>query len=307
MPLPPFRGFVAVTDFDWFSKLKAQSGVDEVNFWQPNPSGVAAPVGTPWLFKLRSPYDAIVGGGFFTHYTRMPVGSAWDAFGTKNGANSMMELVNLLARYGKTRTAEVGDIGCVILSEPFFLEPQNWIGVPDDWKPNIVKGKYYDLSAGIGARLWSAVTERIATRPFATLSPLLPGGKGKPTWYTPRLGQGGFRAIVSDAYARRCAITGERTFPVLEAAHIKPFSIVGTHDVRNGLLLRSDLHKLFDQGYVTVGSDLRFKVSKSIREEFENGRDYYALHGREIRLPSDPAFRPDATYLEWHGDERFKS
>jgi len=52
----------------------------------------------------------------------------------------------------------------------------------------------------------------------------------------------------------------------------------------NGLLLRSDLHKLFDRGYVTVSPDLRFVVSRRIREEFENGRDYYARNGSGLAL-----------------------
>jgi len=78
--------------------------------------------------------------------------------------------------------------------------------------------------------------------------------------------------IVTDAYERRCAITGERTLPVLEAAHIKPYSSGGPHEPENGLLLRSDLHTLFDQGYVTVDAhQLKVVVSSRIREEFENG------------------------------------
>ena len=51
---------------------------------------------------------------------------------------------------------------------------------------------------------------------------------------------------MTDAYERRCAVTGEKTLPVLEAAHIRPYALLGPHRVNNGLLLRSDLHKLFD-------------------------------------------------------------
>jgi len=52
-----------------------------------------------------------------------------------------------------------------------------------------------------------------------------------------RLGQGAFRALVADACHDHCAITGERTMPVLQAAHIKPFSQDGPHAVSNGLFL----------------------------------------------------------------------
>ena len=58
--------------------------------------------------------------------------------------------------------------------------------------------------------------------------------------------------MVTDAYQRKCAVTGERTLPALEAAHIKPFAEGGSHNPQNGLLLRRDIHALFDGGYVTV-------------------------------------------------------
>jgi hypothetical protein len=88
--------------------------------------------------------------------------------------------------------------------------------------------------------------------------------------------------MVTDAYSRRCAITGERTLPALEAAHIKPFAQGGSHEPTNGLLLRRDIHALFDAGYVTVTPDMHFRVSRRIKEEYENGRHYYAL------IPSRP-------------------
>ena len=50
----------------------------------------------------------------------------------------------------------------------------------------------------------------------------------------------------------------------------------------------------------------RFEVSKKIREEYENGRDYYRLHGTKIRLPDDPKRWPNPSALTWHNDNRFK-
>jgi putative restriction endonuclease len=90
----------------------------------------------------------------------------------------------------------------------------------------------------------------------------------------PRLGQGAFRLLVTDAYQRRCAVTGERTLPVLDAAHTRPYAELGPHRLENGILLRKDLHALFDAGRVTVTPSLELRVSRRIREEFENGRDY---------------------------------
>jgi putative restriction endonuclease len=122
-----------------------------------------------------------------------------------------------------------------------------------------------------------------------------------------RLGQGAFRVMVTDAYSRRCAITGEKTLPVLEAAHIKPYAKSGPHFVSNGLLLRSDMHKLFDNGYLTITKDLQIVVSKKIKEEFENGKEYYKYHGQHLAfIPKTEINQPFPSYLEWHNEKIFK-
>ena len=93
---------------------------------------------------------------------------------------------------------------------------------------------------------------------------------------------------------------------MLDAAHIRPYADLGPHRLENGILLRKDLHALFDAGYVTVTPSLELRVSHRIREEFENGRDYYALEGATVRTPLPPAPPPSPEYLEWHGDSVFR-
>jgi putative restriction endonuclease len=118
-----------------------------------------------------------------------------------------------------------------------------------------------------------------------------------------RLGQGAFRVLVTDAYIRRCSITGEKTLPVLEAAHIKPYALSGPHFISNGLLLRSDMHKLFDTGYITITKDYRVEVSKRIKEEFENGKEYYQYHGSNLSyLPTRELDRPNELFIDWHNN-----
>jgi putative restriction endonuclease len=77
--------------------------------------------------------------------------------------------------------------------------------------------------------------------------------------------------------------------------------------VSNGLLLRSDLHRLFDRGYLTVTPDHRVRVSPALREEFDNGRSYYGLDGARIHLPPRREDRPDAELLAWHGEAVFRA
>jgi hypothetical protein len=80
----------------------------------------------------------------------------------------------------------------------------------------------------------------------------------------------------------------------------------GEHDARNRLLLRRDIHSLFDAGYVTVTPDLRFEVSRRIREEFDNGRHCYELHGKLIFAPADRLRSPDVEALRWHNEHAFR-
>lgn len=98
-------------------------------------------------------------------------------------------------------------------------------------------------------------------------------------------------------------MTHEHSRPVLEAAHIRPWAAGGAHELSNGLPLRRDLHRLFDLGYVTIRPDLRFAVSRRLREDYANGRSYYALDGRPISPPDDLAARPDLELLAWHEAE----
>ena len=111
--------------------------------------------------------------------------------------------------------------------------------------------------------------------------------------------------MVLDAYGRACSVTREHSLPVIEAAHIRSYADGGEHSLANGLSLRSDLHRLFDRGYVTVDEDHRFVVGKRLREDFENGRSYYGLHGSTLHLPTDPSARPSPEALDWHRNKVF--
>lgn len=306
--------WVGVTDDDWFKRL-SHIHPDEVNFWQPSGSRTfrALQPGEFFLFKLHSPKNFIVGGGQFVRYSPLPASLAWDAFGDKNGVGSYQELVARVRRYRRGVDAGVIDpvIGCNVLAEPFFLPENQWIPVPSDWASNIVQGKTYDSGEAEGRKLWQALQQSFARLPgdqaFREDRMVADGERFGSEYLTrSRLGQGAFRVLVTDAYDRHCAVTGEQTLPVLEAAHIKPYALQGPHLVRNGLLLRSDLHKLFDLGYVTVTPELRFEVSPRLRQEWHNGKEYYAYHGHALRfLPTDAANLPDRAYLSWHNEHCF--
>jgi putative restriction endonuclease len=306
--------WVAVTDKNWYEHL-VRLAPEEVNFWQPSGSKTfrVLQAGEPFLFKLHSPENFIVGGGFFVRYSALPASLAWEAFERKNGVDSLNDLILRVRRYRVDDQSVDPIIGCNVLAEPFFFPRREWIPVPPTWAANIVQGKTYESESEAGQKLWDAVQERInlglRIRDTGSIEPVDAEHRfGAEYLARGRLGQGAFRVLVTDAYMRRCAVTGEKTLPVLEAAHIKPYASKGPHSIENGILLRSDLHKLFDLGYVTVTPSLVLEVSPRLKEEWENGREYYAYHGKELRCrPIEAAEFPGREYLQWHNENTFKA
>ncbi len=298
--------YVALTDNNWFNTLRGLNDLDEVNFWKPTPLRLRSiQRGELFLFKLKYPNNFIVGGGIFATYSELPVSLAWDAFKEKNGTTSLEALKATISPYRKANFDPNEDfrIGCFLLQQPFFLSEEEWIPMKDEMPKNIQSGMYFDTTTEPGKTIldllrWSQVSARSIKEE--------PARYGEPVLVTPRLGQGTFRIMVTDAYGRRCAISNEKTLPVLDAAHIKPYHNEGQHSIDNGLLLRKDIHALFDLGYVTVTPEYKIEVSRRIKEEYENGREYYKYHGSNISLPSNPIYRPSPELLAWHNQTLYK-
>lgn len=306
--------YLGVTDNDWYNHLQAINP-DDINFWKPggNVNFKALKPGEPFLFKLKSPANAIGGVGFFTKFSFLPLNMAWDVFRERNGCASYKDFEKKIYAYRASRfiTESNPIIGCVVLTNPIFFSEEDWIPLPD-WSSNNPQGKGFSMNTPEGLQIWKRVETLINLR--------IESQQSKANQFTLneeparygfglskiRIGQGAFRVLVTDAYNRRCSITGEKTLPVLEAAHIKAYAESGPHAVANGLLLRSDMHKLFDSGYITITKDYKVEVSKRIKEEFENGREYYQYHGKAlVYLPDKDNNRPGENYIEWH-NETFK-
>lgn len=108
-----------------------------------------------------------------------------------------------------------------------------------------------------------------------------------------RRGQKAFRQSLLRAYEGKCAITECSVPDVLEAAHIYPYQGPETNHVTNGLLLRADIHTLFDCGLITIDPDsLTVLVKPQVRDS-----SYSGYNKQPLRVPQDPAKQPSASAL----------
>lgn len=110
-----------------------------------------------------------------------------------------------------------------------------------------------------------------------------------------RQGQYQFRQDLLKAYNHHCAITGCDAVEALEAAHIIPYIETENNHPSNGLLLRADIHTLFDLNLITINpGTMTVQISPSL------GQSYYKeFHGKLLQLPINPANWPKVEYLKW--------
>lgn len=311
---------VALTDKAWFDHFRPTDEltiVDEVNFWQPLTQHAfrALDAGGPFFFRLKAPINAIVGFGFFAVQSALPVDVAWDVFGWKNGCPRHTRFVDRIRRFRERhggRGSETADLSCLVLREANFLPERSWLqwGDAQSWARDIVSYKSYNLNEGPGRFLANLIAQTHSEQLEDFAEEFVPleidERVGVERSSVDRQGQGAFQLRVMAAYDGRCAVTTGHPRPVLDAAHIQPYLGPASNHVQNGLLLRTDLHRLFDAGYITVTTDMKLEVSRRLKDEFDNGRQYYRLHGKRLLIPSEPSRRPSVPALRWHSENVFR-
>jgi len=113
---------------------------------------------------------------------------------------------------------------------------------------------------------------------------------------TQRQGQGNFRKKLLEVYQGACVVTGYQVPEALEAAHIVPYMGKATNALSNGLLLRADIHTLFDLGLLAIDEQEKAVVlDPSLRSS-----SYADLHGKRIASPSTSEALPSKLALEQH-------
>ncbi len=300
--------YIGNTDNTWFDFCKSNGPHREVNFWQPSTQHFKAlNEGGILAFRLKSPRNVIGGFGTLAVSGHFSIKQAWDEFGISNGVSSKEKLLEIISKYRKSRnTTEYSMIGFKVLIDPVFLEEKDWFELPADWASSIVSGKTYSNTSFEGAKILNKIaslnpssaafeSDRLKFEGFAEQSEKY----GAAQSIRQRLRQTDFRLKIISCYDASCAITGTRIPQILEAAHIIPFSGEGVHSFENGILLRSDIHRLFDDGLIWIDDEYKVVISSVLLEENAH-EDYAALNGKKIFLPRNRQMWPALENIQRH-------
>lgn len=309
------RAYVGVTDGDWYRYL-ASRGCEEVNFWRPGGGRafLALQRGELFFFKTHAPDNRVVGGGFYSGFAALTLDEAWRFYGDANGVASLEDMRTRIAKYRREPIGPADNprIGCIFLREVVFFDQP--VSAPPGFAGNIVQGKGYDLAAPSVRDYFAGLLHLMAVGDSGDHRMDITWTRDGPVFGDPRLapyrlGQRAFQGVVMQAYGGRCAVTADKIRPVLQAAHIRPVTKGGEHRLDNGMLLRSDVHTLFDAGYLGIDPKHRLVVSPRLRDEFGNGEEFYERsRSREpLVLPTRKVDQPNREFLEWHLDEVFKA
>lgn len=314
--------------------LSTRSGSDpEANFWQPSPHGcrLCLPVNR-FCSRQRTqrkypgvdiPGYSLVGGGFFDEYVEWGVSEAWTIWGLANGVATEQELLARARSYRASSATSDPDptIGCVILRNIFFAAAGKELAEPPRWPRNVVTLSRYDLAEPSRKEDTEYVGHALAllrrgARVDLAWEPDLRGvdldWRGPRIWRScagpPAHGQGHFKRAVATAYRNRCAVTSRRDVPELGSRAHPP--------IRRGWraccfqwLAATDVHRLFDRGYLSVDPDLRLRVSRQLQEHGWNGVEFCQREavGHRIPAPENPLHQPDCDALAWQTESRFRA
>lgn len=117
-----------------------------------------------------------------------------------------------------------------------------------------------------------------------------------------RRGQKNFRKELLRAYSAKCCITGCDIVEILEAAHIYPYKGDSTNKTYNGLLMRTDIHTLFDLGLIAINP---INYSVEVSDTIKDDNFYRVLEGKRVNLPREESDKPNPEYLHYHYDKIF--
>ena len=242
----------------------------------------------------------IVGGGFFIGWNKISVSKAWESFGVRNGVTDLDDFISEVEEHGGNKKS---NLIAATLGNNFIFDKNSVLNIPDEVSSHFKSGLRFVLSTDDPTgRYLSKIVKRLYDEEIERF-----GYNWQGIYYLAsrshfRSYAAGFYARVRAAYNFTCAISGNNSAPLLEVAQIRPFYDFNEQTANNGILMRSDFHRLFSLGYFTLvyenENKLVMKMSPCLKSV--GGESYLAYDGKEITLPKDKEKRPSPENLEWH-------
>ena len=295
---------IAPTTLSWFHQLRNEGLQGEViNFWTPTPWNInRLKKGDKLYFMLKSPIRKLGGYGKFVEYKNMKASDAWKKYGRDNGVDDLTNLITITSGYAskhsKFPVLPDPEIGCIILNEPEFFDDENFItdkSIGVNFPSQVVKLKYFDTEETI----------EITPKEIRVSSnfDLVDSQKSKKKQLTQkeRKGQSSFRKNILHIYEETCAVTGVQQKEVLEAAHIQTYINEESNHVQNGICFRSDIHKLFDNGLLSIDSNYNVIISSLLQSS-----EYKKIQGKKIKLPKNKLHYPSVEALSYHNKYKLR-
>lgn len=289
---------ISPTDTNWVEFLKTSELNSYVNFWTPTPWNVKnLNINSRLYFMLKSPIRKIAGFGEFVEYKNLSAFEAWKEFGYRNGRSSKEEFIKSIQNYidknsekfgGKSIDINTYEIGCIILKNCEYFEEDNFIDLEEleiKFPKEIVKIKYFYE--------YDSILNILSEKNNFDFNLLSEERDDQRRYIKTREGQGGFKGKVLRAYNNRCCISQETIPELLEVAHIQNYKNKDSHHIQNGIILRTDFHKLYDNGLVFIDKNYSIHISSLITNEY-----YRQYHGKKIKLPSNEHNYPSKIALE---------
>lgn len=284
---------IGVTDIAWFEFLREENITECINFWAPTQWNVRKFNERDYFFfMLKSPIRKLGGYGRFVEYKNISINDAWNEFGRANGVSSYNRFKEKLNEYNDG----VNNIGAIILTECIYFQEENYIDIDDydiDFKKSIVKFKYFQEDSIVEALLKASPSSVKGEFILNEGSAEYESSKVKI-----REGQSEFRNKLLKAYDGKCCITGDCSRELLEAVHIQEYININSNHIQNGLLMRCDFHKLFDNGLLYIDESYIIHISNLVKSDY-----YQRYDGVKINLPRDEEAIPSLQALRVKREE----
>ena len=250
-------GWSDVGDLRRFRSLEELAAAMKREYYPGNPAMASKKAGELWLLtRLRSGDQVIANKGMSSMVGVGTVGRRAYSFG-RRGVDGFRHIVAVDWH--------------TVYDPPKRIPPQK------EWNNTTV--------AGVSPEAFEKLTGKaLPQRSRIVVLPMLSTRDGR-VWtersVALREGQPEFRRQVIEMYESRCAISSCETVDALEAAHILPYKGKKSNQPWNGILLRADLHLLFDKNLLTIDPEnLRVKLDPKLK-----GTEYFRFHGVRVRPP----------------------